>query len=65
MLPNETRFIPVDPDSRGFTDEFECGYCNCTIHLGYYIKRCDFEYCPWCGKKATDDEDSYDKKTDS
>ena len=41
-------WIPVDPDSRGYTDEFDCSNCGGTVHLGYYSKVCDYTYCPWC-----------------
>ena len=55
MLPNETRLIPVNPDTRGYTSEFDCERCNGTIFFSYYIKRCDYEYCPWCGRKTIRD----------
>lgn len=43
---------PVDTDSRGYTDAFECTGCGAQIHLYTVMRECDYEFCPYCGKPA-------------
>lgn len=51
------RWIPVKPDSRGYTDEFDCSVCGGSVHLGFYAKECDYIYCPWCGNFMEDTDE--------
>ena len=50
--PGKTkRWIPVEPDGRGYTNQFECSACGGTILNGYYDKTCFYNYCPCCGAR--------------
>lgn len=53
-----TRFIPVNPDSRGYADLYKCERCECEINAGWYLKKLDYNFCPWCGAKAEEDEEN-------
>lgn len=57
MADKHGHWIPVDPDGRDYTDDFECSVCKKETYLSYYVKVCDYAYCPWCGIKM-DEEDS-------
>lgn len=49
-------WIPVEPDTRGYTNQFECPHCGSFVHLGAYEKECDYDYCPYCGSYVEDGE---------
>lgn len=49
------KFIPVDKDKDGYTDSFRCSECNAYIKISYKTCRplnLDFNFCPYCGRKA-------------
>ena len=50
------KWIPVAPDTRGYTNQFECPHCGSFVHLGTYEKECDYDYCPYCGSYVADGE---------
>lgn len=45
------KWMPVEPDSRGFTFRFTCSVCG--GYTTYYedANGCDYDYCPNCGAK--------------
>ena len=45
---------PVEPDKRGYTNQFECPSCGMFVHLGTYVKACDYDFCPYCGAVVFD-----------
>lgn len=49
-------WIPVEPDKRGYTNQFECPHCGSFVHMGTYYKECDYDYCPYCGSYVEDGE---------
>lgn len=58
MVREKTRFIPVDPDEREYTDLFECEHCQCEINAGWYLKKLDYNFCPWCGAEVEEAEEN-------
>ena len=51
-----TSFLPIEPDCRGYTDLYECENCKRYIRIGEFARECDYEYCPYCGAAAPDEE---------
>lgn len=51
----KTGWIPIEPDYRGYTDQFECPHCG-FIHTTLYNKECDDDYCTCCGLYVGDGE---------
>ena len=51
----KTGWIPIEPDNRGYTDQFECPHCG-FIHVRPYSKECDYDYCTCCGSYVGDGE---------
>lgn len=45
----EIKFYPKHPDRYGFTDTFQCSGCRNFIFTIRPMKRCDYNYCPYCG----------------
>lgn len=45
------KWIPVESDSRGYSDRFTCSVCG--NYTTYYedAHGCDYDYCPNCGAK--------------
>lgn len=43
------RWIPYEPDKRGYTNEFTCSRCKLVISSDHYCKMIDFDFCPYCG----------------
>jgi len=40
---------PVNPDCRGYTEQFECTNCGRIINTSYSMKRFDdYDHCPFC-----------------
>lgn len=58
-----TRMIPIKPDTRGYTDKFECSECKYVFYFGYFDTDCDYNYCPYCGEPVVD-EDQNEKEND-
>lgn len=48
------RMIPLEPDSRGYTDVFICTNCHQHIHLGFIRKEYSGSYCLECGAEVKD-----------
>ena len=48
-------FIPIDADGRGYTDTFECSHCHCWITYHIPTKDLDYNFCPQCGAKCSDE----------
>lgn len=42
------QWIPVNPDSRGYTEIFECSCCKERIYRDHCMKRNDYPNCPYC-----------------
>jgi DNA-directed RNA polymerase subunit RPC12/RpoP len=51
-----TELKPVNPDIRGYSDQFVCVKCGAYIWTpyNYYI---DYQFCPYCGEKVKEDND--------
>ena len=49
-------WIPVEPDTRGYTNCFECPECGMFVHLRTFVTACDYDYCPYCGSQIKDGE---------
>lgn len=45
------KFIPINVDSRGYADIFECSKCGGVITTSILTKELDYDFCPWCGGK--------------
>lgn len=43
------RWIPFEPDKRGYTNGFTCSRCERVILSDHYCKMIDFDFCPFCG----------------
>lgn len=56
-----TRFIPVNPESRGYANLYQCEHCGCWIPAGYYMRVLDYNFCPWCGAKNEEDEEGEER----
>ena len=54
MEAKETELKPVDADTRGYTNRFECQACLNEIRSEICLKKSDYEYCPYCGRKIKD-----------
>lgn len=54
MEVKETELKPIDVDVRGYTNRFECQMCLAEIHSEICLKKSDYEYCPYCGRKIKD-----------
>ena len=50
----ETELKPIDVDVRGYTNRFECQMCLAEIRSEICLKKSDYEYCPYCGRKIKD-----------
>ena len=50
----ETELKPIDADVRGYTNRFECQMCLAEIYTEICLKKSDYEYCPYCGRKIKD-----------
>jgi len=51
-LENERKtghWIPIAPDSRGYTEAFECSNCNNRVKYSYCMKESEYPICPNCG----------------
>lgn len=48
-------FKPINQDCRGYTDQYECIKCKAYIYLPCLEKQCDYNYCPYCSCKNTED----------
>lgn len=42
------QWVPVNADSRGYTETFECSYCKERIYRDHCMKRNDYPNCPYC-----------------
>lgn len=42
-------WIPIDPDSRGWSTVFKCSVCHCITAYPYVTNGMDYDYCPNCG----------------
>lgn len=42
-------WIPIEPDCRGYTEEFECSNCNNRVKYSYCMKESEYPICPYCG----------------
>ncbi len=49
---HDIKFLPINADSRGYTDIFECSKCGGIITTSSVTKELDYDFCPWCGGKA-------------
>lgn len=58
MVREKTRFIPVRPDSCGYTDLYKCECCGRWVYAGYSLPMLDYNFCPWCGAEAEEDEEN-------
>ena len=47
--PKKGKWIKILPEKRGYTEFYRCSNCLCNVHIGYYSKNCDYDYCPYCG----------------
>lgn len=47
----DTKFIPLDPDSRGYTETFTCKNCRARITVYCSQKYLEYDFCPYCGAK--------------
>lgn len=56
MSNNETCMIkPANYDKfrrDGYTHEFECTGCGETIYVFAGAIKCNYNFCPWCGRKV-------------
>lgn len=51
QLQKHGRWKPFARDVIGYTDEFICSECECSVFLHNFAKECEFEYCPNCGAR--------------
>lgn len=54
MEVKETELKPIDVDVRGYTNRFECQTCLNEIRFEICLKKSDYEFCPYCGRKIKD-----------
>ena len=47
---------PVEPDTRGYTNCFECPECGMFVHIGTFVTACDYDFCPYCGTRIEEGE---------
>ena len=50
-LENLTTVKPVHPESDGSSKQFQCVRCERIITMYTVMKRCIYDYCPWCGRE--------------
>lgn len=52
LLNDTTEWNPVDPDRRGYSNVFECNECGGRVYYTYWVEECDYNFCPWCGRRT-------------
>lgn len=52
LLNDTTEWDPVDPDRRGYSNVFECNECGGRVYYTYWVEECDYNFCPWCGRRT-------------
>ena len=52
LLNDTTEWNPIAPDSRGRANAFECNECKRLVYFGSFVAECDYDFCPWCGRRT-------------
>lgn len=52
LLASTTRWNPVNPDRCMSSDKFECDECKGIVRFAIYQDECDYDFCPWCGRRT-------------
>lgn len=52
LLNDTTEWNPINPDRRMTANAFECNKCKRNVYFGTYQRECDYDYCPWCGRRT-------------
>lgn len=47
-----TRFLPVEPDEKGYTNIFKCSCCKRKVAVTPPKRTLDYEYCPYCKREV-------------
>lgn len=51
------KWIPFNPEPRGFADTFQCSNCGRLFHLSIWHRECPYDFCPNCGAKMEDEDE--------
>ena len=52
LLNDTTEWNPVNPDRGMNANAFECNKCKRLVHFGSFVRECDYDFCPWCGRRT-------------
>ena len=45
-------------DGRGMSMHYRCSECGTPVMLGFPQKSCDYDFCPYCGAKMEEEDES-------
>ena len=51
-------WIAENRDNRRYADCYTCTNCHCYIYTYTLMKACDFDFCPNCGARMTEEGDA-------
>lgn len=49
LIPESRKWTAIATDKNGETDTYKCPICNNYVSMRYKSRRCEYDYCPYCG----------------